>query len=107
MLQNGVLSISANETPGSVHRRGSKADLRKDSQCSNGCVNEGFEREPDEKTEDRVMEDAQSGRHSVILDLSTVSFVDTVTLKTLKNVRDQSINQTKQKRQKERKKVSM
>ncbi|XP_031422397.1 solute carrier family 26 member 6 isoform X2 [Clupea harengus] len=84
--ENGVLSISANETPGSVHRRGSKADLRKDSQCSNGCVNEGFEREPDEKTEDRVMEDAQSGRHSVILDLSTVSFVDTVTLKTLKNI---------------------
>ncbi|KAL2103777.1 hypothetical protein ACEWY4_000645 [Coilia grayii] len=72
-----------------------------------GCVNGGFAREPCDaeygQAEGSLAEEdagssgassgcdrdgAQSARtHSIILDLSTVGFIDTVTLKTLKNVR--------------------
>uniref|UniRef100_A0AAY4CJ77 STAS domain-containing protein n=1 Tax=Denticeps clupeoides TaxID=299321 RepID=A0AAY4CJ77_9TELE len=40
-------------------------------------------------TSTRIHMSSQSSTHSVILDLSTVGFVDTVTLKMLKNVREQ------------------
>uniref|UniRef100_A0AAY4CFW5 STAS domain-containing protein n=1 Tax=Denticeps clupeoides TaxID=299321 RepID=A0AAY4CFW5_9TELE len=62
------------------------------SECvANGNVNWGFQDEEDTcATSTRIHMSSQSSTHSVILDLSTVGFVDTVTLKMLKNVREQS-----------------
>uniref|UniRef100_A0AAY4CKA5 STAS domain-containing protein n=1 Tax=Denticeps clupeoides TaxID=299321 RepID=A0AAY4CKA5_9TELE len=61
------------------------------SECvANGNVNWGFQDEEDTcATSTRIHMSSQSSTHSVILDLSTVGFVDTVTLKMLKNVREQ------------------
>ncbi|XP_076132944.1 solute carrier family 26 member 6 [Alosa pseudoharengus] len=119
--ENGMVSVAANGTAhpvhketDSVHWRGSNGDLRRDSHCgngvaphsangsvANGCINKGFEQEPeahtcdvgDERTDDPIWEEVRStevssgsGKHSIILDLSTVGFADTVTLKTLKNI---------------------
>uniref|UniRef100_A0AAY4CIR3 STAS domain-containing protein n=1 Tax=Denticeps clupeoides TaxID=299321 RepID=A0AAY4CIR3_9TELE len=58
------------------------------SECvANGNVNWGFQDEEDTcATSTRIHMSSQSSTHSVILDLSTVGFVDTVTLKMLKNI---------------------
>lgn len=121
VLQNGIISVTANGTAHSVHKEmdsvhwcGSNPDHWKDlhsgngvvphsnGSVANGSVNKGFESEPEthiwdttyEQTGDTMREhphctEAATGRrkHSIILDLSTVGFIDTVTLKTLKNVR--------------------
>ncbi|XP_062397531.1 solute carrier family 26 member 6 [Sardina pilchardus] len=106
--ENGAVSVAANGTAhpvhketDSVHWRGSNADLQKGNgvalHSANGCVNKGFEQESGTHTcdvgHDTMLEEGRSAevssgscKHSIILDLSTVGFADTVALKTLKNI---------------------
>ncbi|XP_041952605.1 solute carrier family 26 member 6 [Alosa sapidissima] len=100
---NGVAPHSANGsvTNGSV-TNGSVTNGCVTNGCvTNGCINKGFGQEPDahtcdvgdERTDDTIWEEVRStevssgsGKHSIILDLSTVGFADTVTLNTLTNI---------------------
>lgn len=73
--KNGALSLKA-ETNGQVNwtYEHDAATLDTDSDTDT------------HQSEDRVWTNEVSRTHSIILDLSTTSFVDTVTVKTLKNV---------------------
>ncbi|XP_077070065.1 solute carrier family 26 member 6 [Siphateles boraxobius] len=103
--QTGVLRelanrflVSMKNVSESVHRQRTEHEhIANDigiATVSHGNVNHGFQQEQDSEEEERdntqthssSCDNVQEHTHSIILDFTPVSFIDTVTLKTLKNI---------------------
>lgn len=94
MLANRLL-VSMKNVSESVHRqRTDHEHIINDNGIATVNMNRGFQPEQDSEEDERdntethysSCDSVQEHTHSIILDFTPVSFIDTVTLKTLKNV---------------------